>query len=48
MVGSIMVTVVWDMRILYTVYRYQCFVEPAAFICRTEDIADYEMGCDAI
>lgn len=48
MIGSIIVIIVWDMRMLYTVYRYQCFVEPAAFIYKIEDIGDYEMGCDAI
>jgi hypothetical protein len=47
-VGSIKVIVVWNMRMLCTVCRYQCFVEPAAFIFRIEATADYDLGCDAI
>jgi len=46
-VGSIKATVVWNMKILCTVCRYQCFVEPAAFIFTIEETADYDLGCDA-
>ena len=46
--GNIKVIAVWNMRMLCTVCRSQCFVEPAAFIFRREETADYDLGCNAI